>query len=54
MSVYVRRGGNLPLLATLYAGPYKILKRGEKVFWLKVGDREETVSVDCLKLHTGA
>ncbi len=42
-SVYVRRGGNLPPLAPLYAGPYAVLEQGEKVFRLQVGDRKETV-----------
>jgi hypothetical protein len=36
-----------------YAGPYAVLERGEKVFRLQVGDREEAVSVDRLKPHTG-
>ncbi len=37
-----------------YAGPYLVLERGEKVFRLQVGNREEAVSVDRLKPHTGA
>jgi hypothetical protein len=53
-SVYIRRGGALPLFAPLYAGSYSVLERGEKVFRLQVGDREEAVSVDRLKHHTGA
>ena len=53
-SVYIRRGGALPPFAPLYAGPYSVLERGEKVFRLRVGDREEVVSVDRLKPHTGA
>jgi hypothetical protein len=53
-SVYIRRGGALPPFAPLYAGPYAVLERGEKVFRLQVGDREEAVSVDRLKPHTGA
>jgi hypothetical protein len=53
-SVYVRRGGTLLPFAPLYAGPYAVLERGEKVFRLQVGDREEAVSVDRLKPHTGA
>ncbi len=52
-SIYVRRGGNLLPLAPLYAGRYAVLERGE-VFRLQVGNREEVVSVDCLKPHTGA
>ncbi len=54
MSVYIRRGGVLPPFAPMYVGPYAVLERGEKVFWLQVGDREEVVSVDRLKPHTGA
>jgi hypothetical protein len=54
MSVYIRRGGTLPPFALLYGGPYAVLERGEKVFRLQVGDREEAVSVDRLKPHTGA
>ncbi len=54
MSVYIRRGCNLPPLALLYTGPYAVLERGEKVFHLQVGDRDEAVSVDRLKQHTGA
>jgi hypothetical protein len=50
----MRRGSNLPPLVLLYAGPYAVLERGEKVFRLQVGDREEAVSVDRLKPHTGA
>ncbi len=52
-SVYIRRGGTLPPFAPLYAGPYAVLERGKKVFKLQVGDREEAVSVDRLKPHTG-
>ncbi len=43
-SVYIR---------PLYGGPYAVLERSEKVFRLQVGDREEAVSVDRLKPHTG-
>jgi transposase InsO family protein len=53
-SVYIRRGGILPPFAPLYARPYAVLERGEKVFRLQVGDREEAVSVDRLKPHMGA
>ncbi len=44
----------MPPFAPLYAGPYAVLERGEKVFRLQVGDREEAVSLDRLKPHTGA
>ncbi len=53
-SVYVKRGGNLLPLAPLYVGPYAVQERGEKVFRLQVGDREEAVSVDRLKPQTRA
>jgi hypothetical protein len=53
-SVYVRRGGTLPLFAPLYTGPYTVLELGEKIFRLQVGDREEAVSVDRLKPHMAA
>jgi transposase InsO family protein len=43
-SVYIRRGGVLLPFAPLYAGPYTVLERGEKVFRLQVGDREEAVA----------
>jgi hypothetical protein len=40
-SVYIRGGGTLAPFAPLYAGPYAVLERGEKVFRLQVSDREE-------------
>jgi hypothetical protein len=52
--VYLRRGGTLPPLSPLYVGPYEVLKRADKFFWLAVGGRKETVSVDRLKPHLGA
>ncbi len=53
-SVYIRPGGTLLPFAPLYAVPYAVLEQVEKVFRLQLGDREEAVSVDRLKLHTGA
>jgi hypothetical protein len=47
-------GGTLPPFVPLYAGPYAVLEGGEKIFRLQVADREEAVSVDRLKTHTGA
>ncbi len=35
-------------------GPYEVLERADKFFWLAVGGHEETVSIDRLKLHLGA
>ncbi len=51
--VYVRRGGGVPPLAPLYWGPYEVLAKHAKTFWLRVGGHEEVVSVDRLKAHTG-
>ena len=52
--VYVRRGGALPPLAPLYAGPYRVLARQAKFFRLEIGGRMEVVSVDRLKPHLGS
>jgi len=52
--VYVRRGGTLPPLSPPYDGPYAVLQRGPKFFKLRIGEREEVVSVDRLKPHMGA
>jgi hypothetical protein len=51
--VYVRCGGTLQPLLLLYVGPYEVLERTDKCFWLAVGGREETVSIDRLKSHLG-
>ncbi len=51
--VYVQRSGTLLPLAPLYVGPYEVLERTDKCFWLAVGGREETVSIDRLKPHLG-
>ncbi len=51
--VYVRRGGVGPPLAPPYVGPYKVLQAGPKYFVLEVGDRQEVVTVDRLKPHSG-
>jgi hypothetical protein len=37
----------------MYAGPFGVLERGVKVFQIKVREKEETVSMDRLKPHTG-
>jgi transposase InsO family protein len=47
--VYVRRDGHVPALGDLYVGPYHVLHRGPKAFRLRVGLREEVISVDRLK-----
>ena len=49
--VYVRRGGVGKPLADNYDGPFRVLQRGDKVFKLQLGEREDTVSRDRLKPH---
>ena len=50
--VYVRKGAKGPL-APPYSGPYKILRKGPKVFHIEVGGVEQIVTVNRLKPHTG-
>ncbi len=52
--VYVRQGsaGAGPL-REVYAGPYEVLRRSEKVFELQIRDCVETVAADRLKQHSG-
>jgi hypothetical protein len=52
--VYVTKGGQLPQLAQSYRGPHKVLDKGPKYFCLDIGGKDTAVSVDRLKLHTGA
>jgi hypothetical protein len=52
--VYVRRGNQGGPLSPLYRGPYRVLRRREKIFEVQLGDRIESVSVNQLKLHRGA
>ncbi len=51
--MYVRRGGTTPPLTPPYAGPYEVLEPGEKTFLIRIGNREDRVSVDRLKPHLG-
>jgi len=51
--VYIRRGATASPLAPAYSGPYRVLSRSAKFFRVAVGDREEDISVDRLKPHTG-
>ena len=51
--VYVRKGAKGPL-APPYSGPYKVLRKGPKVFNIEVGGVEQIVTVDRLKPHSGA
>ncbi len=50
--VYVRRGGHAPPLAPLYMGPYEVLRKSAKSFTIRVGGKDDIVSVDRLKAHT--
>lgn len=47
--VFVRRDGHVPPLEPLYAGPYEVLRRDKAVFLLKIGSKEDTVSIERLK-----
>ena len=51
--VYVRGGGQGRPLEDKYAGPYKVLERGPKVFKLQLGQKVEVVTRDRLKPHLG-
>jgi hypothetical protein len=51
--VYVRVGGQQKPLAAPYAGPYLVVSKGAKTFTIQGGQRQEIVSVDRLKPHTG-
>lgn len=52
--VYVRRGGPGSPLSDAYAGPYRVVKAGPKVFRLQMGEKIESVSRDRLKPHVAA
>ncbi len=39
--VYMRVGGQQKRLAAQYAGPYKVVAKGEKTFTIQVGHRQE-------------
>jgi hypothetical protein len=51
--VYVRSPPASPSLAPLYRGPFRVHKRADKFFIIKVGSKFDAVSVDCLKPHLG-
>ena len=48
--VFVRRGAPGTPLSPLYDGPYQVVASGPKFFTLQIGGRQDTVSVDRLKL----
>jgi len=51
--VYIRRGPQGAPLAPEYAGPYEVVQRKEKAWQIRVGAKNEWVSADRLKPHTG-
>jgi hypothetical protein len=51
--VFIRKGGTVGPLASLYEGPFEVVKNGLKSFIVKIGDGDETVSVDRLKPYLG-
>ena len=52
--LYVGRGAVGAPLADAYSCPYEVLKRKEKAVLLQLGQREEWVSADWLKPHSGS
>ena len=51
--VYIRRGAVGGPLENSYSGPYAVVRREKKILLLQLGDRQEWVSADRLKPHTG-
>jgi transposase InsO family protein len=51
--VYVRSPPASPALTPLYRGPFRVHKRADKFFIIKVGGKYDAVSVDRLKPHLG-
>ena len=47
--VFVRDDASKPPLSLLYRGPYRVLKRSETFFFLQIGEKADSVSVDRLK-----
>ena len=47
--VFVRHGARRAPLTRPYDGPFRVIERGEKFFKIKVGTREQVVTVDRLK-----
>ncbi|KAL1138800.1 hypothetical protein AAG570_008862 [Ranatra chinensis] len=47
--VFLRHDAIRRPLAPTYDGPYQVLRRGDKVFTIKMDDRETTVTIDRLK-----
>ncbi len=51
--VYIRRGAAASSLSPLYSGPYRVISRGEKTFYVDIGGRDEVISAYRLKPHLG-
>ncbi len=52
--VYMQIGSHQKPLGAPYAGPYLVVSKGANTFTIQVGQRQEIVSMDHLKAHTGA
>jgi len=51
--VYVRKGGQPGPLAPPYSSPYRVISKGPKYFSIDIGGKQQAVTVDRLKPHTG-
>jgi hypothetical protein len=47
--VWVRRCGHVPPLTPLYDGPYTVVQRSLRHFWLQIGDKQDNISTSRLK-----
>ena len=47
--VFIRHDAHRGPLRPPYDGPYKVISRNDKYFMIKIGNREESVSIDRLK-----
>ena len=47
--VFIRQDGHVPPLSPLYRGSFKVLEKKSKYFKIKIGNREDNVSIDRLK-----
>ena len=47
--VLIRREGYKPPLIPPYDGPFQVLERSDKFFRIKLGEREDKISIDLLK-----
>jgi len=49
--VFIRQDGHVPPLSPLYRGPFKVLEKKSKYFKIKIGNREDNVSIDAPTLE---